>query len=141
MKHHTRSSRGGGVASLCAALLAAIAVFLPKLHNETLPNVAENTLIRDGIGGVLVLACATGLVFAAYRQFSGGSSAWLVAALGLAILGITIYEGTGSRAVMAEGYAAPITGDAGLGLILAGLAGLLAITTGLVLAYRSYVES
>jgi hypothetical protein len=115
MKHRSSSSRGGGVASLCVALLTAVSVFPPKLHNETLPNVAENTLIRDGIGGVLVLACAVGLIFAAYRQFSGRSSALLVAALGLAILGITIYEGTGSRAIMAEGYAAPITGEAGLG--------------------------
>jgi hypothetical protein len=132
---HVHSSIGGIAVALVAAVLTVVSVFLPKLESPTIPHIEDNTLIQ-GVGGLLLLGCAAGLVWVAYRAYRGRAFMWLMCGLGVAILAISIYEGTGSRLTVAPpGIAgeAPIQGSQAGGLFLAGFIGVLLIAAGLIL--------
>lgn len=123
--------------AIAAAVLAIVSVFLPALESDTFARIGKNTLIQNGLGW-LIVGCAIGMIGAVYRVYSKRSTDWGVFVTGLIILGVAIYEGTGSRTKL-EGVSftgQPITDTASpaIGIYAAGAAGILAIFAGLILA-------
>jgi uncharacterized protein UPF0547 len=125
-----------------AAALAVASVFLPALETSAFSSIAKNTLIQSG-GGWLILGCAVGILGAVYRVYSTWTTTWAVFALGLVILGVAIYNGTGDRTKL-ESVANPflqesitVNGSPAVGIYAAGAAGLLAMFAGFILAGNS----
>ncbi|MGN6275144.1 MAG: zinc ribbon domain-containing protein [Solirubrobacterales bacterium] len=125
-----------------AAALAVVSVFLPALETSAFSSIAKNTLIQGG-GGWLVLGCAVGILGAVYRAYSTSTTTWAVFVLGLVILGVAIYSGTGDRTKL-ESIANPflhksvtVNGSPAVGIYAAGAAGILAMFAGFILAGNS----
>lgn len=121
-----------------AGLLAVVAVFLPQLESSTFARIESNSMIQNG-DGWLVLLFAVGVFAGVYRAYAGKIRTWAVAVFGLLILGVAIYDGTGSRtelhsAVEVFGKTVNDKGSAGVGIYAAGAAGVLAMLAGLNLA-------
>lgn len=131
---------GLGLAGL-GALLAVIGVFLPHLNSTTFARIADNTLIQSGDGWI-VLGLALGAVFALYSAYQGRGNGTIVPIVcGLGLIGLAIYEGTGSRTELQStgpfarslGLSATSSGSPGVGLYVVGIGGALLVIGGLVL--------
>lgn len=127
-----------GLAGIAAAL-AVVSVFLPALESSAFSTIAKNTLIQSG-GGWLILGCAVGILGAVYRVYSTRTSTWAVLVLGLVILVVAIYYGTGERTELEGVGPNPIAqekvtvqGSPAVGIYAAGAAGLLAMLAGYML--------
>jgi uncharacterized membrane protein len=122
-----------------AAALAVVSVFLPALESSAFSTIAKNTLIQSG-GGWLILGCAVGILGAVYRVHSTRTSTWAVLVLGLVILAVAIYQGTGDRTELESVGSNPflqekvaVKGSPAVGIYAAGVAGLLAMFGGYIL--------
>lgn len=129
--------RSVGVAfGLVAAGLVVLAAFMARLHCPTI-DLHDNRLI-DRSEGLFFLICAGVMIVGAIASIRDRRAGWLLVAAGLAILGLTIYSGTGSRSLVlaaVPGIEGAVHGELGLGLALSGMAGLLAtVGGGLVLS-------
>jgi hypothetical protein len=124
--------RSLGVAfGLVAAGLVVLATFLARLHCPTI-DLQHNRLIDRG-EGMWFLVCAGASVVGAIASIRDRRAGLLLVLAGLAILGLTIYSATGSRSLVLAGVSgvqADVYGELGLGLALAGFAGLLAAGAG-----------
>lgn len=119
--------RSVGVAfGLVAAGLVVLATLMARLHSPTV-DIEHNRLIDRG-EGLLFLACAGVMISGAIASIGNRRAGWLLVLAGLAILGLTIYSATGSRSLVlaaVPGVAGAVHGGLGLGLALAGFAGVL----------------
>jgi hypothetical protein len=127
-----------GLAGIAAAL-AIVCVFLPALESSTFSTIAKNTLIQSG-GGWLILGCAVGILGAVYRLYSTRTPTWAVLVLGLVILGVAVYYGTGDRTELESVGPNPfsqemvtVKGSPAVGIYAAGAAGLLAMFAGYII--------
>jgi hypothetical protein len=120
--------RSVGVAfALVAAALVVLATFVPRLHCPTIDLHHDRLIDRDE--GLWFLACAGVIILVAIVSIRYRRAGWFLVLAGLATLGLTIYSATGSRSLVlaaVPGVAGAVHGELGLGLGLAGLAGLLA---------------
>ena len=124
--------------ALGAAVLAIVSVFLPALETTAFTTIAKNTLIQSG-NGWLILGCAVGIIGAVYRVYSRRTRTWAVFVLGLVILGVAVYNGTGDRTKLGSVGSNPfesvvVNGSPAVGIYAAGAAGVLAMVAGLMLA-------
>lgn len=112
---------------LAAAGLVILASFMARLHCPTV-DLHQNRLIDRG-EGLFFLACAALTIVGAIASTRDRRAGWLLVLAGIALLGLTIYSATGSRSLVlaaVPGVEGAVHGELGLGLALAGLAGLLA---------------
>ena len=127
--------------AIAAAALAVISVFLPRVESAAFLRIQENTLIQSGDGWIII-GCAIGIAGAAYRVYRDRANTWAVLILGLVILGVAIYAGSGDRLELKSagsvfGEERTDIGSPGIGIYAAGAAGVLAIFAGWSLAGRS----
>jgi hypothetical protein len=124
--------RSAGVAfGLVAAGLGILATVIARLNCPTI-DIRHDRLIDRG-EGLLFLICAAVMIVGAIASIRYRRAGWLLVTAGLAILALTIYSATGSRSLVlaaVPGVAGAVHGEPGLGLALAGFAGLLAIGGG-----------
>jgi Protein of unknown function (DUF2510) len=124
-----------GIACLGAAI-AIVGTFLPRVESDTFLRVAENTLVQSG-DGLIVIALAVGAFAAAYATRHEPRRNWWVVVLGIIIIGLAIYSGTGERLDLTS--ASPLFDDrtvratAGVGIWAVGVGGAL-------IAYAGYRE-
>lgn len=132
----------GGIAlSGLAAVLGIVSVFLPALETSAFSHIEGNTLIQSG-NGWLILGFSIGVLGGTYRVYNSHKPTWWVAVLGGLILASAIYSGTGSRTKLhsvlgVAGRHLEVTGTPAVGIYAAGVAGVLAIIGGSILAGRT----
>jgi hypothetical protein len=126
-----------------AAALAVFSVFQPAFESSELVEIENNTLLQKGTGW-LIMACAIGIVGAVvlYRFHSRRATAWalVVVALGVGVIGTTLYQVTGGRDAVQGGNDLLVLitifhGTPAIGLHAAETAGVLAASAGFVLAF------
>jgi hypothetical protein len=86
-------SRPGLALAGVGALLMLIAVFLPRVESTSFNAIVKNTLIQSGDGWIVIgiAAVAAGDI---WRSYSRGKRPFAPVLLGLAGVGIVIYDGT-----------------------------------------------
>jgi hypothetical protein len=131
--------------AIAAAALAIFSVFQPAFESSALAEIENNTLLQKETGW-LIMACAIGIVGAAflYRLDSRRAMAWamVVVAGGAVIFGATVYQVTGGRDAAEGGNDLLVLiqifhGTPAVGIHAAEAAGVLAASAGLVLAFLS----
>jgi uncharacterized membrane protein YhaH (DUF805 family) len=119
--------RAVGIAfGLAAAGLGVLATVIVRLRCPTI-DIQHNRLIDRG-EGLWFLICAAVMIVGALASIRHRRAGWLLVVAGPAILGLTIYSATGSRSLVlaaVPGVEGAVHGEPGLGLALAGFAGLL----------------
>jgi uncharacterized membrane protein len=131
-------NRAGMGLALAGAMLTVIAVFLPRVESTTFAKVKENTLIQSGDGGWLLIVLAVITAASVYRAFQQRTKTAAPLVLGLIIIGIAIYNGTGDRLDLTGtnllGNSLSETATPGVGIYAAGVGGLLTALGGAWLA-------
>lgn len=126
-----------GVAVI-GGIIALISIFLPELDSTTFSHIADNTMIQNGDGWLIILF-SVGVLAGAWKAYSTKNSTWTVAVFGALIIAIAVYDGTGTRtelhsAVKILGESVKVKGSAGVGIYAAGVGGALSLLAGLNLA-------
>jgi hypothetical protein len=121
-------NRAGAGLALAGAALAVIAVFLPRVESTTFAKVQENSLIQSGDGWLFIIAAV--LVTAAiYRAYQQRRKTMAPIIIGVFVIGLAIYNGTGDRMELAGssllGETISETATPGVGIYAAGAGGLL----------------
>jgi hypothetical protein len=131
--------------AIAAAALAVFSVFQPAFESQALAEIENNTLLQKGTGW-LIVACAVVIVGGAclYRLDSRRATVWalVVFAGGAVILGTTVYQVTGGRDAVQGGNDLLVLitifhGTPAVGIHAAEVAGVLAASAGLILAFLS----
>jgi len=124
-------------ATVGAAILGIVAVFLPALESETFSKIKQNTLIQGGVG-FFVVGLGLAMLGTAYRVYQSHTKSWAVSIAGLLLIGAAFFSGTGSRAEL-EGtnlIGETITEKASpaIGIYAVGAAGAIALFAGYAIA-------
>lgn len=124
-------------ATVGAAILGIVAVFLPALESESFSKIKQNTLIQGGVGFFVVGLCLA-MLGTAYRVYQSRTKSWAVSIAGVLLVCAAIFSGTGSRAEL-EGtnlIGETITEKASpaIGIYAVGAAGAIALFAGYAIA-------
>lgn len=124
-------------ATVGAAILGIVAVFLPALESESFSKIRQNTLIQGGVGFFVIGLCLA-MLGTAYRVYQSRTKSWAVSIAGFLLVGAAVFSGTGSRAEL-EGtnlIGETITEKASpaIGIYAVGAAGAIALFAGYAIA-------
>jgi hypothetical protein len=123
------------------AVLAVVAIFLPQLESPGLVGIKDNTLIANG-DGWFVLALAAGSAAGAYAAYRSKNRNVAPLILGVVLIGLAIYDGSGARldlhatapASSILHFNGTVKASPGVGVYMVGVGGAAVLLGGLMLA-------
>jgi hypothetical protein len=117
------------IIALLGVLAAVIAIFLPHTESSEVLTIANNTLLANGDGIlVVILALAAGAM--AVRHSGKPDVSWPLVVIGALTIGLALFDGTGQRLEVVNGLGETVESKAGSAIWALGIGGALITLAG-----------